>query len=217
MKPRSAAAFALGLAVTAAGAGAQAGTQAANVYNLALTGAVAGFTEGTIESDGYHFDQFSVWLNSTDFPVTVAQGDTVNTTVTFDGLVTIPLSQIRTDLVQYLGGDNFPSVNAQVDGAYTFYNGETFVATYGFTSTTSGGLATFAALFPPANGAFSFDSFTDNFVVTSMSTPGEFTRSSFTYSLVSDAVPEPAGWALMILGFGAAGAMLRRRGVLVAA
>jgi hypothetical protein len=31
------------------------------------------------------------------------------------------------------------------------------------------------------------------------------------------AVPEPAGWALMILGFGSAGAMLRRRRAAVAA
>ena len=32
-----------------------------------------------------------------------------------------------------------------------------------------------------------------------------------TFTPVNGAVPEPATWALMILGFGAAGAMLRRR------
>ena len=31
------------------------------------------------------------------------------------------------------------------------------------------------------------------------------------YVVAGDAVPEPASWALMIMGFGAAGAMLRRR------
>lgn len=39
---------------------------------------------------------------------------------------------------------------------------------------------------------------------------------NFTYEPAGNAVPEPATWALMIGGFGAAGAMLRRRKAVVA-
>jgi len=48
------------------------------------------------------------------------------------------------------------------------------------------------------------------------STPGSYVRSRF--SLTVDVVPEPSTWALMIAGFGLAGAALRRRrGVALAA
>jgi hypothetical protein len=49
---------------------------------------------------------------------------------------------------------------------------------------------------------------TGTFALTGLSTPGSF---SLTIAPVSAAVPEPASWALMISGFGLAGAALRRR------
>lgn len=40
--------------------------------------------------------------------------------------------------------------------------------------------------------------------------PGRFVMDDFTYTTgISSAVPEPASWALMIVGFGAAGTMVR--------
>jgi hypothetical protein len=38
-----------------------------------------------------------------------------------------------------------------------------------------------------------------------------FTDAKFSFTTAGSATPEPAAWALMILGFGGAGAMLRRR------
>ena len=188
----------------------------AAVFNIALTGTAGGFSHSQTDFSGLHFEQFSQALDSPDFGFTVSQGDTVNTTVTFDGLVTIPASMVRTDLVQYLSGSSFPGVNTQVTGTYNFFNGASLVETFSFTSSTFGGLASFSAVFPPGNHAFTFDSFTDNFDVTTLSAPGTIDRSSFTYSLVSalPGIPEPATWALMISGFGLAGMALRRRRVI---
>lgn len=53
-----------------------------------------------------------------------------------------------------------------------------------------------------ANGRF------DRAVV---SVDGGFGAGQFRYALAGSAVPEPGAWALMIVGFGAAGAMIRLR------
>lgn len=53
-----------------------------------------------------------------------------------------------------------------------------------------------------ANGRF------DRAVV---SVAGGFGAGQFRYALATSAVPEPAAWALMITGFGAAGTMIRMR------
>jgi hypothetical protein len=49
-------------------------------------------------------------------------------------------------------------------------------------------------------------------VIDATTTNGRF-GANFQYTVQSGAVPEPAAWALMIGGFGLAGAMLRRRRV----
>jgi len=202
-----------GLAAVMGAAGAPA---SAAVVDLSLTGSASGFSESQFDFLGAHFDQFTAILASDDFPVTVSQGDTVNTTVTFDGLVSIPASQIRTDLVQNLSSETFPAENTEVAGTYDFYDGATLVESFSFDSTTSGALSTFTPLFPPANVAFSFDSYTDDFTVVTLPTPATLDNGYFSYSLLSTAVPEPAAWTLMLLGLATIGAALRgrRRGVL---
>jgi hypothetical protein len=44
-----------------------------------------------------------------------------------------------------------------------------------------------------------------------MNAPYQVNSISVSYQVSDAAVPEPGAWALMILGFGGAGAMLRRR------
>jgi hypothetical protein len=184
----------------------------AATFTLGFTGSAGGFSAGQTDFAGLHFDQFSQGLSGIDPAIVVSQGDFINSTVTFDGLVTIPTSQVRTDLVMFFSGSTFPSINTGVNGTYTFFNGASVVNTFGYGSTTSGGLASFAAVFPPDNGAFSFTSYTNDFEITDLATSATLDRSpSFTYSLVSNvsAVPEPATWAMLLLGFFGIGFMMR--------
>ena len=185
----------------------------ATIFTVSLTGNVADFHESQVDSGGLHFDQFSLPLSglSATSAFAVSQGDEILSTVTLDTAYTIPASQVRTDLVHYFTGSAFPAENTGVTGVFNFYNGGTLTNTFAYSSTTSSQLASFAAVFPPNNGAFTFDSFTNDVTITDLATPATIDGSQFTYSLVSNAVPEPATWALTISGFGLIGAALRRR------
>jgi hypothetical protein len=189
------------------------GQAQAATFDLSLSGTTAGFSETPFDFGGTHFDSFFLPLTGLDATnaITVSQGDVINATVTLDGSYTVPASQIRTDLLLYLFGSSFPAENTGVDGTMTFFNGGAVVASFGFSSTTSSQLSAFAALFPPNNGAITFDSFTDNLTITALATPAILDSAAFNYDLLSSAAPEPASWALMMLGVGGMGACLRTR------
>ena len=193
----------------------------ATSFTLTLTGNVADFTQSQQDFGGLHFDDHFLALSGLDASnaITVAQGDTIGATVTLDTAYTIPASMVRTDLLQYFFGNAFPNENTGVTGTFNFFDGATLVRTFGYGSTTSGQLASFAAVFPPDNIAFTFDSFTNDLTITDLVTPATLDRSSFRYSLVSGGsttVPEPATWALMLAGLGAVGGVMRRRQAVVA-
>lgn len=211
--------FLLGGAL-ALGALVSAPSQAAS-YVVDLTGNVAGFSNFTIDFGGLHFDEYFLTLSGLDDSnaITVVQGDDIFATVTLDALYTIPVSQVRTDLLQYFFGSGFTGNGTAVDGSFNFYDGATLVASFNYSSSTANQLSSFAAVFPPDNGAFSFDSFTNAVTVSILDAPATLNGSAFNYALVSDirAVPEPASWALMIGGFTLVGtAMRRRRGIVTA-
>ena len=190
------------------------GSQArAATYTVSLTGMTSGFTESMFNFNGSHYDAFFLNLSGLDAnnAFTVSQGDTINSTVTLDAAYTIPASQQHTDFLQFLTGSAFPNENTGVNGTFTFFDAGVQVASFGYSSTTSGQLASYAALFPPNNGAITFDSFTNDFFTNTLATSATLDGSSLEYALVSNAVPEPASWAMMLVGFGMMGGLLRRR------
>jgi PEP-CTERM motif len=188
----------------------------ATVFNLSLSGDIGGFSESQIDFSGLHFDEFTVGLTGLDGSnaITVSQGDTINNTVTFNGEYTIPGSQVRTDILQFLFGSSFPSENTGVNGEFNFYDGATLVATFDYGSTTGGALASFAAVFDPIHSTgFTFDSFTNDFTINELATSATLDSSSFEYALVSNLrpVPEPATLVLFGSGLLAAGVAKRRK------
>ena len=96
---------------------------------------------------------------------------------------------------------------ASTNGASVFFTGAAIDGMAGATTITGGG--TSAAVFyftsPVALGMHTF-TVSGNFVPTQSA---KFAKIAGTVSL--SAVPEPATWALMILGFGAVGFAMRRR------
>jgi len=185
----------------------------ATSFTVDLAGDTTAFSNSQVDFGGLHFNSFFLSLSGLDATnaITVAQGDTIHATVTFNNLLTIPASVVRTDMLLYFFGSAFPAQNTGVDGTFQLFDGTTLVNTFSYSSTTSGQLAGFAAIFPPNNGAMTFDSLVSDFTINTLATPATLDGSAFQYSLVSNAVPEPATWAMMIGGFGAAGVMMRRR------
>ena len=185
-------------------------------FSLSLAGDISNFSNFQATCCGIAFNMFSLNLTGLDASnaITVAQGDTISATVTLNGLYSIPASPDRTDILLYLTGSSFPAENTGVQGTFTFFNGGTQVGSFGYGSTTSSQLASFAALFPPSNTSITFDSFTDDLTITDLVQPATLDGANFTYSLdtaIGAAVPEPASWAMMIGGFGLVGAATRRR------
>ena len=205
--------LALAASILVLGVGhAEAATYNLNFTAVAANGSTADFFGGTT-----HYNQYSVTLSPSD-PLqafTVEQGDIINATVNFDGLFTIPASVTRTNFAFFLEGDAFPNENTGVNSDITIYNGLNVVLEQSGSTTTSGFLASTIDIYPPNNGAITFDSFTTNFTIYDLATPASVYRGVFDYTLVEDnavaPVPEPAAWTLMLIGFGGLGAMVRSR------
>lgn len=207
--------FGAALAMTALGAS----PALAVNYTLDLTGAVADFQFFEGDSFGLHFEQYYLPLNGLDSSnaFVVEQGDTIFATVTLDASVAVPLSEVRTDLLHFYFGTDFTGSETIVSGTFNFYDGAALVNSFYYASSTNFALAAFAAVFPPFNGAFTFDSYTNEMLIEVLDAPATLDSSVFTYSLVSNAVPEPASWALMIGGFAMVGTALRRHRTTIAA
>lgn len=184
----------------------------AATYTLDLHGVVADGATGHFDGGGVHYDQYSVYLTGLDSTnsFTVVEGDVINATVTFDEELTIPASVTRTNFAFFVEGDTFPSVDTGVHGTISIFDGPNLVLSQGSGAGTSGFLANTIDIYPPDNGPITFDSFTSSFTIDTLSDPGTVNRAVFDYTLVGPAaVPEPAAWALMLVGFGGLGAALR--------
>ncbi len=191
------------------------GSAHASVYTVDLTGMISDFSETTFNSGGSHYDRFILTplsgLDSSN-AITVSQGDTINSTVTLDNPYFIPTSPSYTNILQFFTGSSFPSENTEVQGTFDFYDGGSLVGSFTYLSTTSNSLASYAANFPPNNAGFTFDSFTNDFQITTLGIPATLDGSYFFYDLVQ--VPEPSALALFgagLVGFAGFAAYRRRK------
>lgn len=192
-----------------------AGQVQAATHTLNLTGVVA---DGSYSSQTIGPTQFDQWVLSlsglsSDNAITVAEGDTIEATITLDQLFTAPASVDITVFGLFLQGPAFPAGDVSASGTFTFFNGVDVAKSGAGGTDTAGQVAHSVAYFPPDNGAITFDSISATFTIDLLPEAVSLDFAGLTYTLFSPsgAVPEPATWALMILGFGGAGAMLRRR------
>jgi hypothetical protein len=136
--------------------------------------------------------------------------------------ITDPSTTIRFDFGGAVHvGSMLAAVDNNDDYIFTFYNGATQVyqatalASDGFVSVFAGGLETFEGnnnsdvhYYSP----FDFGSgFTATSVVFSVGPNNDNSMGLGEVSFFGGAVPEPASWAMMVAGFGLAGAAMRRR------
>lgn len=118
-----------------------------------------------------------------------------------DGAATLTLGSPVNGISFFMGSpDTYNSVS--------FFSGGSLVQSFLGSAFTS----------PPANGDQSLgERISFNFNGASIDTVVfNSTQNSFEFDRVGTAVPEPSSWALMIIGFGSAGALLRRRRTAIA-
>jgi hypothetical protein len=195
---------ALGVALIAAPA------QAAH-YIFNLTGNADDTITGAFSFDGVDYETGSLELTGFT-PFTLQDGDTFEATVTISGSSPPPFPNFIVPLRdQMFFGLNFSDLlggaqptTASVDGLMRFDGGaDVPVGCGNCTSLILGQNATplgFNVLI--ASGMFS------------LSDPYEINSISISYQVNNDptgAIPEPGAWAMMILGFGGVGAILRLR------
>jgi hypothetical protein len=186
----------------------------AATFTLNLSGDTSQFTEFTFNSSGNPADAFYLSLTGFGAPITVSNGDIIDSTVTLNNEITIPSASNRTDYILSLDGPPFPDAgdNGGVFGEFKFYDNGTLVRTLDYgTSTSSRGLAGIDDEFAPNNTPITFNSFTNDLTIDILPGPTLLDSGAFQYDLVEQ-VPEPATWAMFLVGFGAIGFGLRMAG-----
>jgi hypothetical protein len=200
------------------------GQAGATIFTLDLSGATPTFSSN--DSGGVHTVRYDFSLSGfPDVAPTVQIGDEVIINLTFaDGAITLPATSFIDVTSFYVTGDGFPAGDSATYGTTTLFSGGiggTVVASgsegdpiHPQGTTTSGGVASNQVFGSPP--AFTFDAVRTDFFIADIDGPGHsaisgpLDRASFSVDSRSlDAVPEPASWALMLIGFGGMGGVLR--------
>lgn len=171
-------------------------------YVLDLSGDMANFTPGSFLFEGAFYE--TGVLELTGFaPFMLADGDTITANVTVTGgAFSLP---VRDAMFFGLNFSDIPGgaqpETATSTGTFSFGGGPDIGAGCG--NCTS--LIAFQSNAPLSfTGLAAFGSF-------SLGEPYAINSISISYQVNDSAAPEPATWALMLIGFGGAGTILRRR------
>ena len=180
---------------------------------LDLTGDVSSGSSATVDAGGFRFNFFTIALRGFD-PTTFRVGDEVEATISLSGLLTVPTASVRNGVDLILLNTNYPGTTTGTSGTTALFDmgvpGLSQASGSTSTSQLVNGLVNFGG------SGFSFDMAQSNFTVTalgaaSLATDTAYFRYVTVDALAAGGVPEPATWALLILGFGATGAAMRRR------
>ncbi len=153
--------------------------------NFASTSGVAGYSLSLSTSDPAGINYFGFWLSALDSGNTLTFSKAGTTLFTFSPV----------DVLALVGGT--PAYFGNPDAPYSGQNGaQPYVFLNFFDTNGTFDKVTFSE--NPTIGGYESDNHTVGFFTGESGTP-------------VGAVPEPTTWAMMVLGFGAVGAMMRRR------
>ena len=202
----------------AAAAVVQAVPAAAVTHIITVTANPTNTTTNSFTFNGSEFNTGNLIVDPFDM-FTVEEGDIIEVTLTLASGFTVPGS------IEQLFGFNFfrsdgvdPTIiedpnQVVVDGTgvFSFSMGPT-----GLSSNTQGGACgnCLTAIMGQIPGnSFTFDKLILSQTVLNLEAPYTIDRASFSYQLrdIAGAVPEPATWAMMIMGFGLIGGAMRQR------
>lgn len=180
-------------------------------YVFDLTGVVSSGSSATVDSGGFRFNFFTIALS--DFTPTVFEaGDTIEAMVTFDEALIVPSAGVRNGVDLVFLNTAFPGTTTETSGTTDLFLMGAPVLDQASGSTSSDAL--FNGLTNFSGTSFAFDSAQSNFSVVALGAPTLPADVAYFRWYTADAlpaVPEPASWAMMILGFGLVGAAMRKR------
>jgi hypothetical protein len=191
-----------------------AGLAQASTFDLNLTGVVSEGQSSSFTIGDTHYDRWLLSLSGLDAnnAITVVNGDTINTTITFDHSFTIPASVQLTSFLLSISGTTFPAVDTGTTGSMAFSLHDVPVASASNVPTTSSSqLPASLTFFPPENVAMTLDKVTSSFTITALGQPATLDRALVVYTLFSPAVPEPQTYAMALSGLIIVGALARRQ------
>lgn len=196
------------------------GQAQASVYNLNLTGSVGSAAPFNFtDAFGNNFQGQEIYSLNGMPSISLNQGDQLNVTVTLDAPWTVPpTSKAFTSVNLLLFSTSFENNNPQVPTTSTGTVTLSYLGNPFLSQSTGGNTANQVGLgssSSPPNGGFVFDKAAFDFTVSNLGTSPQTIDTADIYwelgTYAAAGVPEPATWAMLILGMAMMGWAVRRR------